>query len=361
MWRTFGSRSESDSLEKGKRMNFTDFLSTRRVTLQNVLVTGGAGYIGSHVVRQLGQAGYNVIVYDNYSTGSPDAVVSAKVIQGDLADVSQLHDVFSQYHFDAVLHFAASLAVPESVRYPLDYYSNNTCNTLNLLRCCQSFGVEKLIFSSTAAVYGEPQENPVTEGAPTQPINPYGRSKLMSEWMIQDYAATSSLKYVILRYFNVAGADPEGYIVQRPEKVQNLVSIACDVALGRKPYLAIFGTDYPTSDGTAIRDFIHVEDLAAAHVSALRYLEQGHKSQILNCGYGQGFSVKEVCARVQKIANVHFPVVETARRAGDPAQVIACADKIRTIFDWQPQHNCLDSIIRSTLNAKKRQVITQKI
>jgi UDP-glucose 4-epimerase len=334
-------------------MNLAHFRSPRKApSSQSVLVTGGAGYIGSHVVRQLGEAGYEVVIYDNGSTGSLDAVLYGKLVQGDLAEVNRLYQVFSEHNFKAVLHFAASLIVPESVERPLKYYSNNTRNTLNLLQCCEVFGVEKLIFSSTAAVYGEPQQNPVTEEAPTQPINPYGRSKLMSEWMIRDYGAASSLKYVILRYFNVAGANPEVCVGQREKKVQHLISMACDAALGKRPHLAIFGTDYPTPDGTAIRDFIHIDDLASAHLSALRYLEQGHESQILNCGYGQGYSVQEVCTRVQKISGINFSVIKTHRRTGDPAQVVACVEKIHATLDWQPKHNCLDSLIQSNLIAQ---------
>jgi UDP-glucose 4-epimerase len=315
-----------------------------------VLVTGGAGYIGSHVVRQLGEAGYEVVVYDNLSTGCPESVLYGELIVGDLADVDRLELVFSQHEFTAVLHFAASLSVPESVAYPLDYYANNTRNTLNLLRCCQKFNVKQLVFSSTAAVYGEPKQVPVKEDAPTEPINPYGRSKLMSEWMIRDYAAASDLRYVILRYFNVAGADPEGRLGQQAEKAEHLIRVACDVALGRKPELEIFGTDFPTPDGTGVRDYIHVEDLAAAHLAALRYLAQGQPSQVLNCGYGQGFSVRQVVDRMGRIAGVDLPVREVARRAGDPAYVTACAEKIRTILDWSPRFDDLDVILQTALD-----------
>ena len=246
---------------------------------KKILVTGGAGYIGSHTVRQLGEAGYEVIVYDNLSTGSAKALLNGSLIVGDLADELSLSLAFAQHNFDAVLHFAASISVPESVANPLDYYANNTRNTLNLLRCCQKFGVNKFVFSSTAAVYGEPQENPVSESCVTNPINPYGCSKLMSERMIRDYGFSSDFKYVILRYFNVAGADLAGRIGQSSQKASHLMKVACDAALGNRPAVGMFGTDFDTPDGTGIRDYIHVEDLAAAHIDALRNLEPGGRKR----------------------------------------------------------------------------------
>ena len=315
---------------------------------QKVLVTGGAGYIGSHVVRQLGEAGYDVVVYDNCSTGSPQAVLHGELIIGDLKDSEHLWRVFSQHQFTAVLHFAASLSVPESVCYPLDYYANNTRNTLNLLRCCHNMGVKQIIFSSTAAVYGQPATVPVTESTPTEPINPYGRSKLACEWLIRDYAKASDLRYVILRYFNVAGSEPGGRLGQMLKDASHLIRVTCDAALQRRAGVQIFGTDFSTPDGTAIRDYIHVEDLAAAHLNALTYLQQGHDSQVLNCGYGQGYSVREVIERVKEISGVDFPVVEAERRLGDPACVIASADKIGRLLGWQPKYNDLDEIISTT-------------
>ncbi|AHJ30095.1 UDP-glucose 4-epimerase GalE [Nodularia spumigena CS-584] len=316
---------------------------------KKVLVTGGAGYIGSHVVRKLGEAGYDIVVYDNCSTGSPQAVLYGELIVGDLKDSTTLSQVFSQHEFTAVLHFAASLNVPESVSRPLDYYANNTCNTLNLLRCCHKMGVKQIIFSSTAAVYGQPEKIPVTEYTPTQPINPYGRSKLACEWLIRDYAQASDLRYVILRYFNVAGAEPGGRLGQMLRDASHLIRVSCDAALQRRTEVKIFGTDFPTPDGTAIRDYIHVEDLAAAHLDALTYLEQGNESQVLNCGYGQGYSVREVIERVKVISGVDFPVIDTERRPGDPACVIAGADKIGKLLGWQPKYNDLDKIVSSTL------------
>ncbi|EAW34923.1 UDP-glucose 4-epimerase [Lyngbya sp. PCC 8106] len=314
-------------------------------------MTGGAGYIGSHVVKQLGrEIGYEVVVYDNLSTGSQTAVLYGELVVGDLEDKQKLDQVFAEHQFDAVLHFAASISVPESTANPLAYYGNNTRNTLNLLQCCEKYGVKKLVFSSTAAVYGETVENPVRESTPTAPINPYGYSKLMSEQMIKDYSQASGLKYVILRYFNVAGADLNGRIGQSNKKASHLIKVAIDAALNRRQSVSIFGTDFPTPDGTGIRDYIHVEDLAAAHLDALRYLQEDHESQIFNCGYGQGYSVKEVLAKVKEFSGVNFPVIEIERRAGDPGCVIACSDKIRQILGWKPQYNNLDTIVSSALS-----------
>jgi len=321
-----------------------------------ILVTGGAGYIGSHIVRQLGEYGYDIVVYDNCSTGIPQAVLYGELIIGDLSDINRLYQVFGRYKFDAVIHLAARLIVPESVEFPLDYYSNNTCNTSNLLHCCNVMGVNKLIFSSTAAVYGESEHNPVTEDTPTLPINPYGRSKLMSELIIQDYAKTSSLRYVILRYFNVGGADPYGRIGQNTRQANHLIANACNVALNRQSELKIFGTDFPTPDGTGIRDYIHVEDIATAHIDSLRYLEDGGESQVLNCGYGVGYSVRQVIERVKAISGVDFPVINGERRSGDPACVKASVQKIQRVLGWQPKYNNLDSIISSTLAWEKRKI-----
>ena len=321
---------------------------------KKILVTGGAGYIGSHTVRQLGEAGYEIIVYDNLSSGSANALLCGSLFVGDLADEIALELAFAQHNFDAVLHFAASISVPESVTNPLDYYTNNTRNTLNLLRCCRKFGVNKFVFSSTAAVYGEPEENPVSESCPTNPINPYGCSKLMSERMIRDYGSSSDFKYVILRYFNVAGAERSGRIGQSSKKASHLMKLACDAALGNRTAVSIFGTDFDTPDGTGIRDYIHVEDLAAAHIDALSYLETGGESEILNCGYGQGYSVRQVLDKLKEISGVDFSVVEIARRPGDPACIIACGDRIRQVLGWQPQYNDLEIILSTTLAWEKK-------
>ena len=325
--------------------------------MAKILVTGGAGYIGSHTVKKLGEAGHDIVVYDNLSTGSADAVLYGEVISGELNNLESLAQVFAQHQFDAVLHFAASISVPESLIEPLAYYYNNTCNVVNLLQSCKRFGVKQLVFSSTAAVYGEIQEVPVRETCPTVPINPYGRSKLMSETIIRDYAQASDLKYVILRYFNVAGADSSGKIGQIGKKAAHLIKIGCDAALGVRPCASIFGTDYPTPDGTGIRDYIHVEDLATAHVDALAYLENETTNQILNCGYGNGYSVREVLSKIKEISGVDFPVIETCRRQGDPACVVASGNKIRQVLGWQPRYNSLDAIVSSTLNWEKKKLI----
>ena len=318
--------------------------------MAKILVTGGAGYIGSHTVKKLGDAGYEVVVYDNLSTGSAKAVLYGELCEGELNDKKCLEQVFEQHNFDAVLHFAASISVPESLIQPLDYYSNNTSNVINVLQCCKKFQVNQFVFSSTAAVYGEVKESPVDESSPTIPINPYGKSKLMSENIIRDYAQASNLRYVILRYFNVAGADSSGKIGQMGKKAAHLIKVGCDAALGLRPSASIYGTDYPTPDGTGIRDYIHVEDLATAHVDALGYLEQESISQILNCGYGTGYSVKEVLSKIQEISGVDFHIEETLRREGDPACVIASGKKIREVIGWNPQRNSLDEIVSSALN-----------
>ena len=324
--------------------------------MAKILVTGGAGYIGSHTVKKLGEAGYEVIIYDNLSTGSAEAILYGELFQGELNDKNRLEQVFKQYSFDAVIHFAASISVPESLEQPLEYYANNTTNVINVLQCCQKFDVDRFVFSSTAAVYGEVQESPVEELSPTLPINPYGKSKLMSETIIRDYARSSDLKYVILRYFNVAGADSSGKIGQMGKKAAHLIKVGCDAALGIRSSASIYGTDYPTPDGTGIRDYIHVEDLAMAHVDALAYLEKESTSQILNCGYGTGYSVKEVLSKIKEISGTDFTVVETPRREGDPACVIASGKKIREIIGWNPQHNSLDEIVSSALAWEKKKL-----
>lgn len=324
--------------------------------MKNILVTGGAGYIGSHTVKKLGEAGYQIVIYDNLSTGSAAAILYGELCKGELNDQERLAQVFEQHDFDAVIHFAASISVPESLAKPLDYYANNTCNVINILQCCKQFNVNQFVFSSTAAVYGEVAESPVVESSPTVPINPYGKSKLMSETVIRDYAQASQLKYVILRYFNVAGADSSGKIGQMGEKAAHLIKVGCDAALGIRPAASIYGTDYPTPDGTGVRDYIHVEDLATAHVDALRYLDQEAPSQILNCGYGTGYSVKEVFSKIQEISGVDFPIVETPRREGDPACVIASGEKIREVIGWNPQHNSLDEIVRSAFDWEQKKL-----
>jgi UDP-glucose 4-epimerase len=321
---------------------------------KKILVTGGAGYIGSHTVKQLGEAGYDIVIYDNLSTGFSKNITHGSLIVGDLKDKDLLYRTFSQHQFEAVLHFAASISVPESLEYPVKYYQNNTLNTLNLLECCHLFKIPKFIFSSTAAVYGQPTKNPIDEQTPTNPLNPYGSSKLMSEKMIQDIANSSGMRYVILRYFNVAGADPSGNLGQLNPHGSHLIKMACDAVLGRKPFVKIFGIDYPTHDGTGIRDYIHVYDLARAHLDALTYLNQGNPSEILNCGYGQGYSVRDVLKVMKKVSGVDFPIIETERREGDPASVIAFSDRIKKVLGWKPEYNDLEIITKSSLEWEKK-------
>ena len=314
-----------------------------------VLVTGGAGYIGSHVVRQLGEAGHAVVILDNLSTGRADAILRGELVVGDLGDRALVDQLFVQHRFDAVLHFAASIVVPESVAKPLKYYGNNLRNTLGLLEACAEHGVERFIFSSSAAVYGEPGVGEVDEDTPLAPINPYGASKAMSERLITDLAAASPMRYVILRYFNVAGADPKGRIGQSTPTATHLIKLACQAALGLRQGLDIFGTDYPTPDGTCIRDYVHVEDLAQAHSAALDHLANGGTSITLNCGYGRGYSVQEVVEMVRKVAGVDFEARAKSRRAGDPAKLISSNSRILETLNWRPAHDSLKEIVTDAL------------
>ncbi|MGB1836540.1 MAG: UDP-glucose 4-epimerase GalE [Marinobacter adhaerens] len=314
-----------------------------------VLVTGGAGYIGSHVVRQLGRAGHDIVVFDNLSTGYRWAVTAGELVVGDLADEAAIEDLFSRHRFEAVLHFAANIVVPESVANPLKYYSNNTRNTLNLLKAVEKHEVPYMVFSSTAAVYGMPEQTVLTEDLPLAPINPYGASKMMSERMIMDLAAASSLNYVILRYFNVAGANPEGLLGQATPEATHLIKVACECVTEQREGMSVFGTDYDTRDGTCIRDYIHVEDLAKAHVMALDYMADSGHSKVMNCGYGRGFTVREVIDVVKSQSGVDFPVTETGRRAGDPAALMADNTLIRQTLGWQPDYDNLDTIVGTAL------------
>jgi len=322
--------------------------------LSGILVTGGAGYIGSHVVRQLVERGERVVVLDNLSTGYRSAVLGALLIVGDTGDRETVTQVLGEHGIETVMHFAAHTVVPESVSNPLKYYGNNTAATRNLLECCDRAGVEHFVFSSTAAVYGIPEEGLAREETPTSPINPYGLSKLMSEWMLRDLAAASALRYVALRYFNVAGSDPGGRIGHTAPQATLLVKVACQQAAGVRPSISIFRTDYPTEDGTGVRDYIHVEDLAGAHLRALDYLRKDGPSATLNCGYGHGYSVREVLRMVERVHGRPLNVIEQARRAGDPPSLVAHAERIRTVLGWSPRFDDLETIVRTQLEWELR-------
>ncbi len=319
-----------------------------------ILVTGGAGYIGSHVVQQLRNTGRNVVILDNLSTGFHQAAQDTELIIGDTGDKALVNQLLKDHAIGAVMHFAAHTIVPESVSDPLKYYGNNTCCTRNLLECCARHGVKHFIFSSTAAVYGIPGEGLAREDTPPNPINPYGTSKLMSEWMLRDLSAATDLTHVVLRYFNVAGSDPQGHIGQSTRKATLLTKVACEAALGIRDHVAIFGTDYPTPDGTGVRDYIHVEDLANAHLMALDYLEQGGESNTFNCGYGHGYSVREVLDMVARINGAPLHIKELPRRAGDPPSLIADAGRIRTTLGWHPKHDNLEQIVTTALNWERK-------
>lgn len=320
----------------------------------SILVTGGAGYIGSHVVRQLVERGERVVVLDNLSTGYRSAVLGAPLVIGNTGDPETVNRVLAGHQVETVMHFAAHTIVPESVSDPLKYYGNNTCATRNLLECCSRAGVKHFVFSSTAAVYGIPPDGLASEQTPTAPINPYGLSKLMSEWMLRDLAAASPLRYVALRYFNVAGSDPGGRLGHTAPAATLLVKVACQHAAGVRPRLQIFGTDYPTPDGTGVRDYIHVEDLASAHLRALDYLREGGASTTLNCGYGHGFSVREVLRMVEQVSGKPLVVEESPRRAGDPPSLVAQAARIRSVLGWNPRLDDLETIVRTQLEWEYR-------
>lgn len=316
---------------------------------KGILITGGAGYIGSHVVKQLGEMGERIVVLDNLSTGFSEAVLYGTFVQGDTGDRETVSRILKDCQIESVLHFAAHTIVPESIANPLKYYGNNTCCTRNLLECCQLAQVKHFIFSSTAAVYGIPETSTASELSPTRPINPYGTSKLMSEWMLRDLAAAGDLTNVILRYFNVAGSDPDGKIGQSTQNATLLTKVAAEVALGKREKLYIFGTDYPTKDGTGIRDYIHVTDLADAHIQALDYLRNGGGSTLLNCGYGHGYSVREVIETVNEVHGSPICVEEHPRRAGDPPELIAEVRKIHATLNWKPRYDDLREIVRTAL------------
>ena len=321
---------------------------------KQILVTGGAGYIGSHVVRQLGGAGESVITLDNLSTGFEAAVTAGELVIGDTGDAELLEKLFSSNDIDTIMHFAAHTIVPESVADPLKYYRNNTASSRTLLEAAARHGVRNIVFSSTAAVYGIPKDGKASEDSPTQPINPYGTSKLMTEWMLRDLSAAGGPGYVALRYFNVAGCEPSGTIGQSTPKATLLVKVACEAATGKRPGVAIYGTDYPTPDGTGLRDYIHVEDLAIAHLDALTYLRNGGESTVLNCGYGHGYSVREVLAAVASANGEALNISEEPRRAGDPPELVAVAERVREVLGWTPKFDDLDTIVRTSLEWERK-------
>lgn len=315
-----------------------------------ILVTGGAGYIGSHVVRQLVETGHAVIVVDDLSKGFREAVIGGQMVVGDFGDQETIERLLDKYAVDTVMHFAAHTVVPESVVQPLKYYHNNTIKTHQLIESCIKRDIKYFIFSSTAAVYGISGSAPAGEESPTLPINPYGTSKLMAEWVLRDTSAATNLRYVTLRYFNVAGSDPGGRIGQSTPGATLLIKVACEVAVGKRDCLTVFGTDYPTSDGTGVRDYIHVEDLANAHVKALAYLQGGSQSITLNCGYGHGYSVREVISALERVTGHRIKTREAERRSGDPPTLVAQADRIKEVLGWSACYDDLDTIIEHSLN-----------
>ncbi|MBN9554106.1 MAG: UDP-glucose 4-epimerase GalE [Alphaproteobacteria bacterium] len=321
----------------------------------SVLVTGGAGYIGSHMTLALADQGDKVVVLDNLTTGVRAQVAEAATfVQGDIRDTKLVREVLEKHQVEAVIHFAGSIVVPESVENPLFYYANNTAASRDLIEACVASGVKKFIFSSTAAVYGATDQPSIAEDGIKAPESPYGRSKLMTEWMLADTAMAHDFRYVALRYFNVAGADPKGRSGQSTPRATHLIKRACQVALGRVPYLGIFGTDYPTPDGTGIRDYIHVSDLIGAHALALGHLRNGADSSVFNCGYGHGFSVREVVKAVERVAGKALAVKEMPRRAGDPPMIVSNPAKLKAALGWKPEHDALDEIVAGALAWESR-------
>lgn len=320
-----------------------------------ILATGGAGYIGSHVSHQLMEQGHQLIVLDNLYSGHGWAVPQgAKFIKGDVGDTELVTNLIREYNIDSVVHFAAHIEVEESVRLPAKYYENNSFKALRLFETCARWGVKNIIFSSTAAVYAESNQ-PLTETSPLAPSSPYGFSKLMAERMLQDLAKVHpELKFVILRYFNVAGASRTGRIGQATRNATHLIKVACEAAIGLRSGLKVFGTDYPTHDGTCVRDYIHVEDLSRAHWLALSYLREGGSSEIFNCGYGHGYSVKDVIAAVKRVSEVDFPVDEAGRRPGDASETVASSQKIQSVLGWRPEFDDLEFICKTALVWEKR-------
>jgi UDP-glucose 4-epimerase len=321
---------------------------------RTILVTGGAGYIGSHTVQQLRGRGDTVIVLDNLSTGFRQSLGDVQLVQGDVGDSALVSQLIADKGIDTVVHFAAHTIVPESVSDPLKYYGNNTCQTRSLLAACAQGGVRHFVFSSTAAVYGTPPSGVAAEDTALAPINPYGTSKLMSEWMLRDVAAATPMRYVALRYFNVAGCDPQGRIGQSTRKATLLIKVACEASVGRRPQVLIYGTDYATPDGTGVRDYIHVDDLARAHLDAIDYLRGGGASEVLNCGYGHGYSVREVLRSVERVSGRPLVIREEPRRAGDPPSLVAQSARIRQVLGWSPRLDDLDTIVTHALRWEEK-------
>ncbi len=322
----------------------------------NILVTGGAGYVGSHVVLQLSESEHRTVVCDDLSNSYKEAVIGADFHQIDITN-TQMDALFKQYHIDAVIHFAASVSVKESMQDSYKYYKNNTVATLKLLELCARYKIGYFVLSSTAAVYGIPNDIPIDEEADLMPINAYGHSKLMAEQMVIDVAGQAGFKYAILRYFNVAGADLQSRIGENNLEATHLIKISCMVAVNRVEHIKLYGTDYDTKDGTCVRDYTHVLDISKAHLDVLDYLSGGGKSDIFNCGYGSGYSVKEILSAVKRISQVDFKVVESERRAGDPPELVAANDKIKRILGWQPRYQSLDTIIESALAWERKLAI----
>jgi UDP-glucose 4-epimerase len=322
---------------------------------EKILITGGAGYIGSHIVRDLGERDYDPIVYDNLSTGNKDAVIYGQFIKGDLNDQNLLTEIIKTHAIKSVIHFAAFIVVNESVAHPLKYYQNNFVNSCNLIKTCIEQNVENFVFSSTAAVYGIPEKIPVNEQSELRPINPYGTSKMFTELLLRDVSTvTDTFNYVALRYFNVAGADRANRIGQNYKNPTHLITLALKTALGEFPELKIFGNDYNTPDGTAIRDYIHIDDLSDAHLLALDYLKKNHKSKIFNCGYGKGYSVLDVVKGVKDITRIDFKIENSKRREGDPPILVADSRLIQETLNWKPKYNDLHYIIKTAWEWEKK-------
>jgi len=328
---------------------------------ETILVTGGAGYIGSHTCRQLTDAGYAIVVLDNFYSGHRWAIPeNATLVEGNIGDAKLVRETIRQHGIESVVHFAAHIEVAESVENPLKYYHNNIVASHHLIRTCADEGIKKFIYSSTAAVYGTPEECPIDEDVAEAPINPYGRTKLATEWMLRDTAEVNDLRYVALRYFNAAGSRVDTTLGQATPNATHLIKVACQVACGLRDSVTIFGTDYPTGDGTCIRDYIHVDDLASAHIAALAYLDSGGESQIFNCGNGAGYSVRQVLDSVNKVNGKDINIIEGPRREGDPAELVAKTERIRKVLDWTPQYDDLDVICESALNWERKYMAMEK-